>query len=148
MFEVASQLRSKNLPFLLLYLSAHQKMIDEVMMLTKDMVYVDIGHGIGNTCMQAAFTVGCEARGIEVVGKRNDIAGIFYKDLLEQHDIIHRRDQKVRCDCKKIVLSCLNSQEKISSSEACNRKDPSATWEAGRPGASRIFDRRRGCCFL
>ena len=73
-----------------------QKMIEEVMLLTKDMVYLDIGHGIGNTCMQAAFTVGCEARGIEVVGDRDDIARYFYEDLLKQNETIRQRDQKVR----------------------------------------------------
>lgn len=35
--------------------------------------------------MHAAFTVGCEARGIEVVGSRNCIANAFLGDLLRQH---------------------------------------------------------------
>ena len=72
-----------------------KKMIDEVIGLTKDMVYVDIGHGIGNTCMQAAFTVGCESRGIELVDDRNHIAKSFYQDLLAQNDKKRLLEHKV-----------------------------------------------------
>ena len=50
--------------------------------LGQDDVFLDIGHGIGNTCLQAAFTIGCEARGIEVVFGRNSVAEVF-KDNLE-----------------------------------------------------------------
>ena len=50
-----------------------------------DDVFLDIGHGIGNTCMHAAFTVGCEARGIEVVYSRNCIAAAFRDNLVRQH---------------------------------------------------------------
>jgi hypothetical protein len=54
----------------------------DILCLTKDDVFLDIGHGIGNTCMQAAFTVGCEARGIEVVYGRNSIAEVFRDQLI------------------------------------------------------------------
>lgn len=50
-----------------------------------DDVFLDIGHGIGNTCMHVAFTVGCEARGIEVVYSRNSIATAFLDNLMGQH---------------------------------------------------------------
>ena len=52
------------------------------MNLTKDDVFLDIGHGIGNACLQAAFTAGCEARGIEVVRGRHSIAQVFRDDML------------------------------------------------------------------
>ena len=57
-------------------------MILDILEITKDDVFLDIGHGIGNSCFQAAYTTGCDARGIEVVKDRNDVALVF-KDLLE-----------------------------------------------------------------
>ena len=50
----------------------------------RDDVFLDIGHGIGNTCIQAAYTVGCEARGIEVVFGRNSVAEVFRDNLQAQ----------------------------------------------------------------
>ncbi|KAJ1450324.1 hypothetical protein M885DRAFT_532706 [Pelagophyceae sp. CCMP2097] len=34
--------------------------------LTRDEIFVDVGHGIGNAPIQLSFTIGCEARGIEL----------------------------------------------------------------------------------
>jgi Histone methylation protein DOT1 len=62
-----------------------KRIIDDILGLTMDDVFLDIGHGIGNTCMHAAFTVGCEARGIEVVYSRNFIATAFRDNLVGQH---------------------------------------------------------------
>jgi hypothetical protein len=59
--------------------------MEDIMCLTKDDVFLDIGHGIGNTCIQAAFTVGCEARGIEVVFGRHSVAEVFRDNLDAQH---------------------------------------------------------------
>ena len=56
-----------------------------ILRLKKADVFLDIGHGIGNTCMQAAFTVGCEARGIEVVYDRNSVAEVFRDNLVAQN---------------------------------------------------------------
>jgi len=36
--------------------------------------FVDIGHGLGNLPLQAAYTIGCESRGLELVGDRCDIS--------------------------------------------------------------------------
>jgi len=66
-------------------LFSQQRLIDEILGVTKDDVFLDIGHGIGNACMHAAFTVGCEARGIEVVYSRNFIATAFRDNLVDQH---------------------------------------------------------------
>lgn len=57
----------------------------DILCLTQDDVFLDIGHGIGNTCLQAAFTTGCEARGIEVVYGRNSIAEVFRDIMINQN---------------------------------------------------------------
>jgi hypothetical protein len=57
----------------------------EILELSKEDVFLDIGHGIGNTCIQAAFTVGCESRGIEVVYDRNSVAEVFRDNLDSQN---------------------------------------------------------------
>lgn len=46
--------------------------------------FVDIGHGIGNAVLQAAYTIGCEARGIEVCADRNMLACHFSEELLSR----------------------------------------------------------------
>jgi len=48
----------------------------------RDDVFLDIGHGIANTCLHAAFCVGCEARGIEVVNDRHSIGEVFCSQML------------------------------------------------------------------
>ncbi len=60
-------------------------MMKNILCLTHNDVFLDIGHGIGNTCLQAAFTTGCEARGIEVVFSRNSIAEVFRDNMYIQH---------------------------------------------------------------
>ena len=45
-------------------------------------VFLDIGHGIGNTCIQAAFTTGCDSKGIEVVQSRHDVAIAYRSKML------------------------------------------------------------------
>ncbi|CAB9508326.1 expressed unknown protein [Seminavis robusta] len=47
---------------------------------------VDIGHGIGNSCLQAAYTIGCKARGIECDKARNAVAQILARRL---QDAVH-----------------------------------------------------------
>ena len=42
-----------------------QDILEKVLKVDKTQVFLDIGHGLGNTCLQAAYTIGCEARGIE-----------------------------------------------------------------------------------
>lgn len=45
-------------------------------------MFLDIGHGIGNAPLQAAFTAGCEARGVELIEDRQSIAAAF-RDYLK-----------------------------------------------------------------
>lgn len=61
------------------------KRIMEILEMTKNDVFLDIGHGIGNTCLHAAFCVGCDARGIEVVSGRHSIAEVFRDQLISQN---------------------------------------------------------------
>ncbi|KAL3908866.1 MAG: hypothetical protein SGILL_008318 [Bacillariaceae sp.] len=61
------------------------KRMMKVLELNKDDVFLDIGHGIGNTCLHAAFCIGCEARGIEVVAGRHSIAKTFHSELERQN---------------------------------------------------------------
>jgi hypothetical protein len=58
--------------------------MSKVLQLRREDVFLDIGHGIGNACIQAAFTFGCEARGIEVVADRNSVAEVFRDHLQSQ----------------------------------------------------------------
>ena len=57
----------------------------ELMKLEESDVFVDIGHGIGNTLLQASYTYGCESRGIEVVKTRNYLAEQFKANLEAQY---------------------------------------------------------------
>ena len=63
-----------------------------MLQLNENDVFVDFGHGIGNTCLQAAYTVGCEARGIEVVLDRHRIAELFRDDMHGQNMLKLKRD--------------------------------------------------------
>jgi hypothetical protein len=60
--------------------------------LHQGMVFCDIGHGIGNLPIQAAFTYGCESRGIEMVGGRHDIASSFHEFIMGQHQRFSDKD--------------------------------------------------------
>ena len=42
--------------------------------LRRDEIFADIGHGIGNTVMQMACTVGCASRGVELMSSRAGVA--------------------------------------------------------------------------
>ena len=63
--------------------------------LGKGHVFVDVGHGIGNLPIQAAFTRGCESRGIEMVGDRHDIAMCLDEFYQNQHQLISDHEGKV-----------------------------------------------------
>ena len=63
-------------------------MIKEVLQVGQDDVFLDIGHGIGNTCIQASFTTGCESRGIEVVSERHQIAEVLRDMMIAQNRLV------------------------------------------------------------
>ena len=45
-------------------------------------LFVDLGSGVGNICLQAALEIGCTARGCEISQLRNNLAAPFHADLL------------------------------------------------------------------
>lgn len=64
------------------------KKIIELTHLSPDEIFVDIGHGAGNAVLQAALTVGCESRGIEVVPERCRVPELFEEVMHEMADEI------------------------------------------------------------
>ena len=62
---------------------ATERLFGQVLKLTSDDVFLDVGHGVGNTVLQAAFVHQCEARGIEVIADRNALA-VSFEDSLKQ----------------------------------------------------------------
>lgn len=75
-------------------------MIFQLMQLHRDDIFLDIGAGIGNSCLQAAYTRGCEARGIEVIENRYEM-GLQFKENLEA--LAHKRDMLDG----KVCLTCV-----------------------------------------
>jgi cyclopropane fatty-acyl-phospholipid synthase-like methyltransferase len=51
--------------------------------LTSGHVFLDVGHGIGNACLQAAFTVGCKAKGVELVEARYFASKAFHRSIVK-----------------------------------------------------------------
>jgi hypothetical protein len=62
------------------------------MKLRPDHVLVDLGHGIGNSCLQAAYSFGCEARGLECHKGRNDVSKVLSLKFQDAADIHKTRD--------------------------------------------------------
>ena len=62
---------------------ATERLFRNVLELNRDDVFLDVGHGVGNTVLQAAFVHQCEARGIEVIADRNALA-VSFEDSLEK----------------------------------------------------------------
>jgi hypothetical protein len=78
-------------------------MLFQIMQLRRDDIYLDIGHGIGNSCFQAAYTRGCEARGIEIVQSRHDACLRFQQGL---EDLALERDALNGKVCHLSSLQC------------------------------------------
>jgi len=73
------------------------------------MIVADYGHGIGTFCFQAAFTKGCEARGIEVVANRQLVADQIQSTLMEEHKIITESGKVCTIDTHMDTLNCLQA---------------------------------------
>ena len=56
-------------------------MIFKVMGIQRNSCFVDLGSGIGNTVLQAAYTIGCDAKGIECIPDRAAVADDFKKEI-------------------------------------------------------------------
>ncbi|CAB9500598.1 lysine N-methyltransferase, H3 lysine-79 specific [Seminavis robusta] len=56
-------------------------LVFHILRLKRTDIFLDVGHGIGNFCLQAAYCRGCEARGIEVVRDRFNVSQQFAAKL-------------------------------------------------------------------
>jgi cyclopropane fatty-acyl-phospholipid synthase-like methyltransferase len=56
-------------------------MIFQLLRLQRSDCYLDLGAGVGNTVLQASYTVGCEARGLEMVKHRYTMGLQLQNDL-------------------------------------------------------------------
>jgi len=65
-------------------MDANEKIFNKCFDLKATDVFIDIGHGIGSAVLQAAFTRGCESRGIELMEDRNLFAEHFNGHLRQQ----------------------------------------------------------------
>jgi hypothetical protein len=54
--------------------TAAHYLLNSIAQLTPRSVICDLGHGIGNLIIQAAYTIGCECRGIELISARHSVA--------------------------------------------------------------------------
>jgi len=74
------------------------------MELSESDVFIDVGHGIGNAVLQAAYTRGCESKGIEVMDDRCHIAYLFRDNLAGINHIHMERDNDARTVGKVIIV--------------------------------------------
>jgi Histone methylation protein DOT1 len=61
---------------------ATDRILRDILQLNRSDTFVDIGHGLGNAVLQAAYTIGCESRGIEIVDERFLLSEVL-RDQLE-----------------------------------------------------------------
>jgi len=80
-------------------MDATEKIFDLLELRSTD-VFIDIGHGIGNAVLQAAFTRGCESRGIELQHFRNLVATQF-DEVLQQEKVREKEKSINNTDVSK-----------------------------------------------
>ena len=73
-----------------------QVVLKEIMNVKPHQIFIDIGHGVANTCLQAAYTCGCEARGLEVDYFRNLLACQLNEEMQRWYDNLVETEEKVR----------------------------------------------------
>jgi cyclopropane fatty-acyl-phospholipid synthase-like methyltransferase len=66
--------------------------IFQLLDLQRDDIFLDIGSGIANTVLQAAFTVGCVSRGIEVVKDRHNIGVNIKEKMMSMYHSTNSKD--------------------------------------------------------
>lgn len=49
--------------------------------LKKHQTFADLGHGVGNACLQASYTVGCKSKGIELIDARYFVSEAFHRAM-------------------------------------------------------------------
>lgn len=87
-FGKGSSILMKNYRKLHIHCLQLQCLFSDVLMLDKSDIFVDFGHGLGNLCLQAAYTIGCEARGVEIVPERHFFAEKFSHSLKQQNQFM------------------------------------------------------------
>lgn len=75
-----------------LMFQATKALFEQVMDLKYYHRFLDIGHGVGNTVLQAAYTVACESLGIELVGIRHERA-MVYEEKMKEVDELHNKQR-------------------------------------------------------
>ena len=78
-----SKNKQRNAQYGRLLPGATDEMLSECLQVRETDIFVDIGHGLGNAVMQAAYTHGCTSRGIELVTERYDLSLKFQRELEE-----------------------------------------------------------------
>ena len=61
----------------------------------KENTFVDLGHGIGNACLQASYTIGCKSNGVELVDARFYASEAFRRSLAKVVET--KKDIEVSC---------------------------------------------------
>jgi hypothetical protein len=54
--------------------TATHYILNDIAKVKKGSVVVDLGHGAGNFVIKAAYTMGCESRGLEIMVPRHNVA--------------------------------------------------------------------------
>jgi hypothetical protein len=66
--------------------------------------FFDIGHGVGNTVLLAAYTVGCESLGSEVVCVRHDRAVVYQEKMGEPDDLLNKKRDGKNCFVGPVLM--------------------------------------------
>lgn len=95
-----------------LMFAAAEKVFQVTRLRTSDK-FVDIGHGIGNVAAQAAFTIGCESAGIELVQDRHLVSQQFYQGL--QHAVSEQLPIPLIGDCNLVQGDLVDKMDWLAS---------------------------------
>lgn len=89
-----------------LFFCVLQVLLTKILEVGPDDVFLDLGHGMGSVCIQAVYTVGCVARGIELVEARHELAERFLGVMAEQHALRASNPAQVsrRATCASVVF--------------------------------------------
>jgi hypothetical protein len=85
------------------FLSVATQKIFDLTNLKRSDVFIDIGHGIGNAVIQAAVTVGCKSRGIELIEERYKVSCDFRDKFLEFINLEREKNNQVNVVCSNDV---------------------------------------------
>ena len=66
--------------------------IFEIMDLKESDIFIDLGHGIGAASLQASYTRGCEARGIEKMEGRFNVSTLLTSEIEIRKRVMREQD--------------------------------------------------------